>query len=610
MMSDRLRARLRALDRPEEPSPAFRESLYQQLARRADIAAPSDLPWTAPVAAPVKVRAASGRRRWLPLLVAATVATSLAGGLAALSTRPAERACEPALAARLIESAPNLDYTYTAGGTVLHELKTKGDGRVRLEGRHASPDRVHERYLEGAEIAFYAQGADEAVRVGPENWIAHAGPSREHRWTSAVDLVELGMPNLALLPRDRVAFLLQGSTEPATPVAWVAAPAEDGVCRLTGSIAPSPSSAARRILTVEVARNATLPTTIHEEWLDFRDLDGEWTHDVTWRFMPSAEPPAIEPPAPDSVAPPFFSGEDLETAQFAPRVTIEGLGGAVMDVAPGDPEEGEIRVTVLDVREDTGYGESVPYPGTTFLAVHSRQQAIQSTDGGAGGLSWIAATSDGAYVLSVMPWRIEGGYEPNLETRLELRPGESLEGWMHLVAPMAGGVDLYWDLGGSTVEPSLRIKLRPDPVIGSGVIDGVPWEAIAYQEIGRLCTMTRDTPGGDSDVSGACGPAVSPEPGFVYASMSGEPLIAHGVTTVGVATVRLETTAGNVDVTVTSLASLGVSNSAFAAAVPSGAEVIHFVALDEDGVEVGRSVVLQRHQWMIRRREIVRHSRP
>ncbi len=463
MMSDRLRARLRALDRPEEPSPAFRESLYQQLARRADIAAPTDLPWTAPVAAPVKVRAASGRRRWLPLLVAATVATSLAGGLAALSTRPAEQACEPALAARLIESAPNLDYSYTARGTMLHELKTMGDGRFRLEGQHASPDRVHERYLEGAEIAFYAQGADEAVRVGPENWIAHADPSPEHRWTSAVDLVELGMPNLAALPRDRVAFLLQGSTEPATPVAWVAAPAEDGVCRLTGSIAPSPSSAARRILTVEVARNATLPTTIHEEWLDFRDLDGEWTHDATWQFTPADGPPSIEPPPPETVAPPFMLPEEIAEAQPSPQVTIDGLGSAVVDVAPGDPEDGEIRVTILEIREDAGYGESVPYPGTTFLAIRSRQEAIQSTDGGAGALRWIAVPSGGSVVLPVLAWRIEGGYEPILETRLTLRPDESLEGWMHLVAPATGGVDAYWTLGGSTVEPPLLVRLRARP---------------------------------------------------------------------------------------------------------------------------------------------------
>ncbi|MEJ7753970.1 MAG: hypothetical protein WKF38_02195, partial [Candidatus Limnocylindrales bacterium] len=77
--------------------------------------------------------------------------------------------------------------------------------------------------------------------------------------------------------------------------------------------------------------------------------------------------------------------------------------------------------------------------------------------------------------------------------------------------------------------------------------------------------------------------------------MSGQPLIAHGVTTEGVATVRLETTTGNVDVSATSLASLGVPAGGWAVAVPSGAEVIFFVGLDGDGVEVGRSVGPQRH---------------
>jgi hypothetical protein len=72
--------------------------------------------------------------------------------------------------------------------------------------------------------------------------------------------------------------------------------------------------------------------------------------------------------------------------------------------------------------------------------------------------------------------------------------------------------------------------------------------------------------------------------------MSGEPLVAHGVTSREVTSVRLETTAGNVDVAVSSLASLGVSSGAFAVAVPAGSEVRFFVALDEDGNEIGRAV--------------------
>lgn len=593
MMSDRLRARLRALDRPEEPSPAFRESLYQQLARRADIAAPSDLPWTAPVAAPVKVRAASGRRRWLPLLVAATVATSLAGGLAALSALPRDQACEPALAQSLAEAAPGIDYTYTAEGTLDQTVMMVRPGRLRLEGRHSASGRTHERYLEGNLLALFGEGADESVRIGDERWIARSDLQQERRWTTEPEIYELDWPNLAVLPRDRVAFLLQGSTEPATPMDWAASPAPDGGCRLTGTIVPSSSSPARRILTVEVARNASLPTSIHEEWFDYQTLNGEWTHDVTWRFVPSEAPPIIEPPAPDSVQPPYFSLEQIEEFEASvqpPQATLDGPGSAVVDVVPENPEQGEIRVTVLEIREDSGYGQTVPYPGTTFLAVHMRQEANQFTDGGAGSLGWFASASGGAHLLQLMPWTIEGGHEPTLETRRTMRTGESLEGWMHLVAPTTGGVDVYWHLGGSTVEPSLRIQLRPDPVIGSGVIDGVAWEAMAYEKVGRLCTVTRVTQGQGSGVDGACGPARGSEPGFVFTAMSGEPLVAHGVTSREVTSVRLETTAGNVDVAVSSLASLGVSSGAFAVAVPAGSEVRFFVALDEDGIEIGRAV--------------------
>ena len=591
MMTDRLRARLRALDRPEDPSPAFREGLYQELARRADIAAPTDLPKTAPV----QGRAVAGRRRWLPLLVAATVATSLAGGLAALSTRPTEQACEPARAQTLAEAAPGIDYTYSAEGTIDRTLTLAGevqerDGQFRLSGRHSAPDRSHERYLEGKEVALIGSGADESLRIGLENWFIRADAAPERPWrTVDATIWEVEWPNLSLLPRDRVAFLLQGSTEPASAVDWTALTAPDGGCRLTGTIVPSPSSAARRTITVEIAPNAALPTSIHEEWTDYQTQIGAWTHDVTWRFTPSVEPVVIEPPAPDSVAPPMFSAEDLETSQFSPRMTIDGLGGAVVDVAPGDPDAGDIRVTVLEIREDTGYGQTVPFPGTTFLAVKTRQEALQVIDGGAGSLSWLAVSSDGAYGGPLAAWRIEGGYEPILESRLGLQPGESLEGWMHLVAPITGGVDMYWHLGGSTVEPSLRVKLRPDPVIGSGEIDGVPWEAIAYEEIGRLCTAIRERPGDESGGGAACGPRLMPEPG-IFPAMSGEPLIAHGATSEEVATVRLETTAGNVDVSVTSLASLGIPAAAFAVAVPAGSDVIYFVALDADGREVGRAV--------------------
>jgi hypothetical protein len=588
MMSDRLRARLRALDRPEEPSPAFRESLYQQLARRADIAAPSDLPWTAPVAAPVKVRAASGRRRWLPLLVAATVATSLAGGLAALSALPRGQACEPALAQSLAEAAPGIDYTYTAEGTI--QARIIEDGRLRIEGQHAAPDRIHERYLEGEMIASLFYGAEESVRIGSENWLARADLDQDRYWSTEKEFFDVAGPSLAYLPSDRVTYLLQGSTKLATVVDWAASPAPDGGCRLTGTIVPSPTSPARRILKVEVARNATLPTMIREEWVDYLTPDGEWEHDVTWHFMPSDEPPTIEPPAPESVLPPFdFTPEDIEEFRPRPRATLDAAGSVVVDLDVDDPDRGEILVTVLEIREDTAYGEVVAYPGTSFLAINMRQEGIQFTEGSAGSLGWYAFPADGGMLGMARPLEAEGP-GPRLNSSRVLRTGESLEGWMHVVVPNTGGLDAYWRADGGFSSPALGIRLRPHPVIGSGVVDGVAWEAIAYQDYGRLCTMVRDTPGEDSDVSGSCGPAVVPEPGIVFASMSGEPLMAHGVTSREVTSVRLETTAGNVDVAVSSLASLGVSSGAFAVAVPAGSEVRFFVALDEDGNEIGRAV--------------------
>lgn len=121
-------------------------------------------------------------------------------------------------------------------------------------------------------------------------------------------------------------------------------------------------------------------------------------------------------------------------------------------------------------------------------------------------------------------------------------------------------------------------------------MQGVPWEAIAYLEGDRLCTATRDRPGQDSGGGGACGPVAVPDQEIVFASMSGQPLVAHGLTSDQVATVRLETTGDDVDVDVSSLAALGVPTRAFAVAVPPGTEVKYFVALDADGAEIGRAV--------------------
>jgi len=121
-------------------------------------------------------------------------------------------------------------------------------------------------------------------------------------------------------------------------------------------------------------------------------------------------------------------------------------------------------------------------------------------------------------------------------------------------------------------------------------VQGVPWEAIAFLEGGRLCTTTRERAGQDSGSGGACGPAVVPAGDVLFAAMSGQPLIAHGVASEDVAKVRLETTGDDVDVDVSSMTALGVSARAFAAAVPPETEVVFFVALDEDGNEIGRVV--------------------
>lgn len=456
MMTDRLRARLRALDRPEDPSPAFREALYQELARRADVAAPTDLPLTAPVQGRV-----AGRRRWLPLLAAAVIATSLAGGLAALSALPRDQACEPALAARLAEDAPNLDYSYTAEGVIDWDWASTSGGDLRLEGSHLAPDRTSERYLDGEHLALFGWRSTEAVRIGDERWVSVPFEGTEVRPWMAVEAVDVpvGFPNLAVLPLNRVAFLLAGSTEAPTPVDWTAVPAPDGGCSLTGTIVPSSTTPARRVLTVEVAGNADLPLSIHEEWFDVETAHGEWTHDVTWRFEPSDEALPIDPPASHLVQ------RTISLDDIGPRPTpgaiIDGTGSLVVDFAPADDIRGEVRVTILEIREDTAYDLVVAYPGTTFLAVHMRQEALQPSVGTQGTLGLRVVPSGGGYPISFPPPVIEGGPEPILGTHLDLARGETLEGWMHYVVPATGALDLETTTGTPLDAPTLVVRLRP-----------------------------------------------------------------------------------------------------------------------------------------------------
>ncbi len=236
-----------------------------------------------------------------------------------------------------------------------------GSSHIRLDGHHAGPDRLYERYLEGRQVALFAfGGADEAVRIGQERWVAPTYGGGLPWEKDPAD--SLTAPDLAILPPDRVAFLLAGSTEPASPVEWAAAPSPDGGCLLTDTIVPSAASQARRILTEELAPDAELPASIHEAWLGYLTPEGEWTHDVTWRFEPSVEVPIIDPPAPDLVPPTSDIPPEMASLPPPTWATIDGLGSAVVDLEPDEPERGEVRVTLLEVREDDSYGEIVPYP--------------------------------------------------------------------------------------------------------------------------------------------------------------------------------------------------------------------------------------------------------
>lgn len=332
-----------------------------------------------------------------------------------------------------------------------------GSSHIRLDGHHAGPDRLYERYLEGRQVALFAfGGADEAVRIGQERWVAPTYGGGLPWEKDPAD--SLTAPDLAILPPDRVAFLLAGSTEPASPVEWAAAPSPDGGCLLTGTIVPSAASQARRILTEELAPDAELPASIHEAWLDYLTPEGEWTHDVTWRFEPSVEVPIIDPPAPDLVPPTSDIPPEMASLPPPTWATIDGLGSAVVDLEPDEPERGEVRVTLLEVREDDSYGEIVPYPRTTLLAMRVRQEGIQATSQGVGSVGW-ELSSSGGFIPESPPW-IEGGPEPKLPTNVGLRSDDVFEGWMHFVVPVEGGAEASWNPSNRAESPHLVVRLR------------------------------------------------------------------------------------------------------------------------------------------------------
>jgi len=403
-----------------------------------------------PATAPVRRQATALSRHGLALIVAAAVGIAMVGGLWALPTHPVDR-CEPALAQRLADRSPQTDYTYTAEGTIGRTIPL-GSRDVRLDGRHRAPDRLYERYVEGKQLALFGGGADEAVRIGQELWVAPTY-GRGRAWEKGLAR-SVAAPDLAVLPTDRVAFLLEGSTEPSSSVEWAASPTPGGRCRLKGTIVPSAASPARRILTVEVAPDSELPDSIHEEWLDFRTPEGERTHDLTWRFQVAAEAPIVEPPAPHLVQPTLDIPPDRASLPPSTVATIDGLGTAVADLEPDAPGRGEVRVTLLEVQEDDSYGEIVPYPGTTFLATRMRQEGIQATSQGAGSMGWELSSSGGSTIPGSPPW-IEGGPDPKLPTVRTLRPGDRLEGWMHYVVPAEGGLDAYWYRNGPIGGPPM-----------------------------------------------------------------------------------------------------------------------------------------------------------
>jgi hypothetical protein len=129
-----------------------------------------------------------------------------------------------------------------------------------------------------------------------------------------------------------------------------------------------------------------------------------------------------------------------------------------------------------------------------------------------------------------------------------------------------------------------------DGVIGRGVVDGVPWEAIAYVDGGQICTGVRQLPGHETGTSGACGSGLAPDHGILFTSLSGDPLVAHGVVREDVVRIRLETTRDDLDVDVVPLGAMGVPARAFAAAVPSDSDVESFVAFDAEGRELQRAI--------------------
>jgi hypothetical protein len=113
------------------------------------------------------------------------------------------------------------------------------------------------------------------------------------------------------------------------------------------------------------------------------------------------------------------------------------------------------------------------------------------------------------------------------------------------------------------------------------------WSVVVTMDGDELCSEFRSGGGGSS----GCGPvsALSRD-AIVLATGGGRPFVAHGIVRGDVDRVRLELVTGDsIDVTVVSLEPLGLTARAFAARVPRPEDIVWYVALDDDGRELGRA---------------------
>ena len=114
--------------------------------------------------------------------------------------------------------------------------------------------------------------------------------------------------------------------------------------------------------------------------------------------------------------------------------------------------------------------------------------------------------------------------------------------------------------------------------------DNGRWSVVVTFDGEVICSEFRRGGGGSS----GCGPAEARDV-FLLATGAGRPFVAHGIVRDDVDRVRLELVTGDsVDVPAVSLEPLGLTARAFAARVPRLEDIVWYVALDDDGRELGR----------------------